>query len=157
MDLQSQVTTMLANVLVALLGLGVAYFINWLHKKTSQTKAETNKLQNEEQRVLVDNAINRLSELVEKNIIAVEETIGKQVKKDITDGKIDKKELCELANLVKDNVLNQASVDVIDMANKDINDLEQYIMTEIENSLKSLKFHGDVIRIPQSEILPDNK
>ena len=59
--------------------------------KRNSEKNQSNK--NAEQKVLVDNAIERLNALIEKSVIATNETVAKEIKIALADHRVDRDEL----------------------------------------------------------------
>lgn len=139
MDLQNILIQSLSTVIVALLGLGVAYLVKFLNAKTIKLKEEAMNIKDDGQRKLVIDAVDRINSLVQTNVIAVEQTLGKDIKNVVADGVIDKDELKGLAQIVVDRVKGQANDDVLLLANQSISDLDAYILATIEKELAKVK------------------
>lgn len=139
MDLQNILVQSLSTIIVSLLGLGVAYFVKFLNAKTIKVKEESLNIKDEGQRKLVIDAIDRINSLVQTNVIAIEQTLGKEIKNVVNDGVVDKNELQGLAQIVVDRVKGQANDDVLLLANQSISDLDAYILATIEKELAKVK------------------
>lgn len=116
-----------------------AYISKYMEKLSEKAKAETLKLENETQRELVDKAIDRTDQLITANVIKAQETLVKEIKDKAKDGNVDKGDLRDIADVVKNEVLVQLSDEVKQLAAIEIKDLEKYIEAQISVSLATLK------------------
>ena len=102
-------------------------------------QAETDKVKDENQKLLINSAIDRANDLVTKNVVKMEQTLVKEIKEKTEDGDIKKEELQKIAESVKENVLNQLSKESQDLINLELKDLSGYIEAQIEVALGTLK------------------
>lgn len=116
-----------------------AYVSEYMKKLTEKAKAQTLKLENETQKELVNKAIDRTNQLVTTNVIKAQETLVKELKDKAKDGNVDKRDLKDISEIVKKEVLVQLSEEVKQLATTEIQDLEKYIEAQIEVSLATLK------------------
>ena len=105
--LQGTVVQLLGIVMGGILAIASAYMTLFVAKATQKAKIETEKLNDERQRKIVNATLDKVDELLRTNIIALENTVKKDMLVLIADGKIEKDELKTLAKNVKENVLNQ--------------------------------------------------
>lgn len=138
-QLQIQVTDFLYTVLSGLLTIGAGYILYLANVYVGKLKAQTQKIQNEDQRALADSTLSKLENLVKVTVVATEETTGKNLKSAFADGKIDKTEILALSSQVRDEVYNQLSTDAKTTLTQEVGDVQVYIEKLIENSLKSIK------------------
>ncbi|MBS5934909.1 MAG: hypothetical protein KIC94_18760 [Clostridiales bacterium] len=137
--IKESVTQLLVIIVCGAISVGTAYVALYTKKLTEKAKAETQKIQDENQRVLINSAIDRANELVTKNVVKMEQTLVKEIKEKTDDGDIKKEELKKIAESVKENVLNQLSEESQDLINIEIKDLSGYIEAQIEVALGNLK------------------
>ena len=126
-------------VVIALLGLGATYLISFINKIKAKTLAETEKIQNEKQRQLVNGAIEDLDKLLLQNIMVAENTLVKEIKKATEDNKLSVEEGQEIANAVVNDVMNQLTTDSKQLLANQSSNLEKYIRDEIEVILQQIK------------------
>lgn len=120
-------------------------FLSIYYKKIIQkTKAQIAQIDNDVQRDLINNAIDRIDKLVTTNVIRMQHTVVKGLKESTKDGKVDKDELRQVAVMVEKTVLSQASEEVKELAALQIKDLSDYIQAQIEVALATIK--GQVIK-----------
>ena len=112
------------------------YYAKQLADK-AKLKNQSNK--NAEQKVLVDNAIERLNALIEKSVIATNETVAKEIKIALADHRVDRDELLKLKDTVIADVTKQISTDTTELLSTEIADLNGYISNQIEVVLANLK------------------
>lgn len=117
----------------------IAVYFNNLKVKI---QAETNKIQNEETKKLVNNALERLNDLVITNVQSANETLVKTIKEESKDG-YSKEDLLAVKDVVKNNILVQLSQDSKDLLTSEISDLDSYVDNKIEVILAEIK--GQII------------
>ena len=137
--LQNTVIQLLGIIIGGILAIASAYMTLFVAKATQKAKAETEKLNDERQRKIVNATLNKVDELLRTNIIALENTAKKDMLALIDDGKIEKDELKKLAQDVKINVLNQLGEDSLAILNDTLGDVNGYLEARIEVKLAEIK------------------
>ena len=137
--LQGTVVQLLGIVLGGILTIASAYMTLFVAKATQRAKVETEKLNDERQRKIVNATLDKVDELLKTNIIALENTVKKDMLELIADGKIEKDELKKLAKDVKENVLNQLGEDSLAVLNNALGDVNGYLEARIEEKLVEIK------------------
>ena len=137
--LQDTIIQLLGIVIGGILAIASAYATLFVAKVTQKAKVETEKLNDERQRKIVNATLNKVDELLRTNIIALENTVKKDMLVLIEDGKIEKDELKKLAQDVKENVLNQLGDDSLAILNDTLGDVNGYLEARIEEKLAEIK------------------
>ena len=137
--LQDTIIQLLGIVIGGILAIASAYMTLFVAKATQRAKAETEKLNDERQRKMVNATLDKVDELLKTNIIALENTVKKDMLELIADGKIEKDELKKLAKNVKENVLNQLGEDSLAILNDTLGDVNGYLEVRIEEKLAEIK------------------
>ena len=137
--LENTVIQLLGIVIGGLLAIASAYMTLFVAKATQRAKAETEKLNDERQRKVANATLNKVDELLRTNIIALENTVKKDMLVLIEDGKIEKEEVKKLAQNVKENVLNQLGDDSLAILNDTLGDVNGYLEVRIEEKLAEIK------------------
>ena len=137
--LQGTVVQLLGIVIGGILAIASAYMTLFVAKATQRAKIETEKLNDERQRKIVNATLDKVDELLGTNIIALENTVKKDMLVLIADGKIEKDELKKLAKNVKENVLNQLGEDSLAILNETLGDVNGYLEVRIEEKLAEIK------------------
>ena len=140
--LENTVIQLLGIVIGGLLAIASAYMTLFVAKATQKAKVETEKLKDERQRKIINTTLNKVDELLKTNIIALENTVKKDMLALIDDGKIEKDELKKLAQDVKINVLNQLGDDSLAILNDTLGDVNGYLEVRIEEKLAEIKVKG---------------
>ena len=140
--LQDTIIQLLGIVIGGILAIASAYMTLFVAKATQKAKAETEKLNDERQRKIINATLNKVDELLRTNIIALENTAKKDMLALIDDGKIEKDELKKLAQDVKINVLNQLGEDSLAILNDTLGDVNGYLEARIEEKLAEIKVKG---------------
>ena len=137
--LENTVIQLLGIIIGGLLAVASAYMTLFVAKATQRAKIETEKLNDERQRKMVNATLDKVDELLKTNIIALENTVKKDMLELIADGKIEKDELKKLAKNVKENVLNQLGEDSLAILNDTLGDVNGYLEVRIEEKLAEIK------------------
>ena len=137
--LQEGMVKLLEIVISGALAIASVYATLLVTKATQKAKMEISKLKDEQAKKLLDDSLDRVDVLLKTNIIAMENTLKKELAKGVEDGKIEKEELNKLAFAVKENVLNQLGEDTVMILNNGLNDLNGYIEARLEQVLVEVK------------------
>ena len=137
--LENTVIQLLGIIIGGLLAIASAYMTLFVAKATQRAKVETEKLNDERQKAIVDATLDKVDELLRTNIIALENTVKKDMLELIADGKIEKEELKKLAENVKINVINQLGEGSMAILNETLGDVNGYLEVRIEEKLAEIK------------------
>ena len=137
--LENTVIQLLGIIIGGLLAIASAYMTLFVAKATQRAKIETEKLNDERQKAIVDATLDKVDELLKTNIIALENTVKKDMLELIADGKIEKEELKKLAENVKINVINQLGEGSMAILNETLGDVNGYLEVRIEEKLVEIK------------------
>lgn len=137
--LENTVIQLLGIIIGGLLAIASAYMTLFVAKATQRAKIETEKLNDERQKAIVDATLDKVDELLKTNIIALENTVKKDMLEFIADGKIEKEELKKLAENVKINVINQLGEGSMAILNETLGDVNGYLEVRIEEKLAEIK------------------
>ena len=139
MDFQQQLIEIFETTILGILNIGAGYLIYYIKQLADKAKLKNQSNKNAEQKVLVDNAIERLNALIEKSVIATNETVAKEIKIALADHRVDRDELLKLKDTVIADVTKQISTDTTELLSTEIADLNGYISNQIEVILANLK------------------
>ena len=137
--LQEGLVDLLKIVIESVLAIASVYATMFVANVTKKAKVELQKVKDEKAKELLNQNLDRVDALLRTNIIAMENTLKKELIKDIADGKLDKEEAKLLVNNVKKNVLNQLSNESLTVLNEGLNDLNGYIGARLEEILVEVK------------------
>lgn len=138
--LQETALQLLSVILGGLIAIATAYVGLLVAKATQKAKIEVAKLEDERVQAMFNNAIDKTEKLIQTNIVAMENTVKKELLDSVKDGKVDRDELKKLAEKVRDNVLNQLTDGTLDILNSGIKDINSYIEVKIEEVLAEIKY-----------------
>ena len=137
--LQEGLVDLLKIVIESVLAIASVYATMFVANVTKKAKVELQKVKDEKAKELLNENLDRVDVLLRTNIIAMENTLKKELVKDIADGKIDKEEAKLLVDNVKKNVLNQLGNESLVVLNEGLNDLNGYIEARLEEILVEVK------------------
>ena len=137
--LKDTVIQLLGIIIGGCLAVASAYAGLLIARVTQKIKLEIEKLNDETQKKILDDTLDRVNNLLQTNIIAMENTVKKDMLDAIADGKIEKTELKTLADNVKNNVLKQLGNDSLAVLNDSLGDVNGYLEVKIEEILAQIK------------------
>ena len=137
--LQEGLVDLLEIVIESVLAIASVYATMFVANVTKKAKVELQKVKDEKAKELLNQNLDRVDALLRTNIVAMENTLKKELIKDIEDGKLDKEEAKLLVNNVKKNVLNQVGNESLAVLNEGLNDLNGYIGARLEEILVEVK------------------
>ena len=137
--LKDTVVQLLGVIIGGCLAIATAYAGLLIARATQKIKLEIEKLNDETQKKILDDTLDRVDKLLQTNIIAMENTVKKDMLASIADGKIEKAELKTLADNVKNNVLKQLGNDSLAVLNDSLGDVNGYLEVKIEEILAQIK------------------
>ena len=137
--LKDTVIQLLGIIIGGCLAVASAYGGLLVARATQKIKLEIEKLNDETQKKIFNDALDRVDSLLQTNIVAMENTVKKDMLASIADGKIEKAELKTLANNVKNNVLKQLGDDSLAVLNDSLGDVNGYLEVKIEEILAQIK------------------
>ena len=137
--LQEGLVDLLEIVIESVLAIASVYATMFVANVTKKAKVELQKVKDEKAKELLNQNLDRVDALLRTNIVAMENTLKKELIKDIEDGKLDKEEAKLLVNNVRKNVLNQLGNESLAVLNEGLNDLNGYIGARLEEILVEVK------------------
>ena len=137
--LKDTVIQLLGVIIGGCLAIATAYAGLLIARATQKIKLEIEKLNDETQKKIFNDALDRVDSLLQTNIVAIENTVKKDMLASIADGKIEKAELKTLADNVKNNVLKQLGDDSLAVLNDSLGDVNGYLEVKIEEILAQIK------------------
>ena len=137
--LKDTVVQLLGVIIGGCLAIITAYAGLLIARATQKIKLEIENLNDETQKKIFNDALDRVDSLLQTNIIAMENTVKKDMLASIADGKIEKAELKTLADNVKNNVLKQLGDDSLAALNDSLGDVNGYLEVKIEEILAQIK------------------
>ena len=137
--LKDTVVQLLGVIIGGCLAIVTAYAGLLIARATQKIKLEIENLNDETQKKIFNDALDRVDSLLQTNIVAMENTVKKDMLASIADGKIEKAELKTLADNVKNNVLKQLGDDSLEVLNNSLGDVNGYLEVKIEEILAQIK------------------
>jgi len=138
-NLQQIFTQFTVDLITAGATLLLAYTINAVRRASMKAKLESEKIENEEQRQLVNEAIIRLEDVTTKTVTKLEQTTAKELRELVKDGKIEKSELQALSQKALDEIISSLKPDYMKLIEDTFGDARSYILNTIESKVFELK------------------
>lgn len=132
-------TNTLVTVLTALITLLGAYAVLYINKGLAKVKAETDKIQDEKQRALVNGALERVADLSKKTVGSLEQVSAKAIREGVKAGIEDREKLLAIGKQAVNEVMVQLNSDTVKLLETQLFDVEKYVKDSVEDALLHLK------------------
>lgn len=137
--MEGLVQDFLFNLALAVVTLLASYAIYGIRKLTDKSVAETNKINGEEERGLIQEAIWRLDDVATKTVKKLEQTTAKEMRQAVKDGVKSKEELIGLSNVAFQEIVNTMKPEYLDALKATMGDMDTYIRSTIEAKVLEIK------------------
>lgn len=145
-QIQGVVVETLAMVLLALITLAGAFATNYIKKVSAKLNLEMQTLEDINQKRLIGNALERLEIVAEKTVNKIEQTTAKKLREAVKDGKVERKELENLAKDAYQEIICTMEPEYVAVIQASLGDAQTYIMNTIEEKVEMLKEGTKVLR-----------
>lgn len=122
-----------------LISIAVAFLIKYISKGFAYIEAKVSLIEDEKVRTLVANTVQDVDMLLNGNIINGGELLKKEILEESKDGKLTSDEAFEIANSVKNSVLDSLNEDSKKLINKTYGNAERFILDRLEVIYAELK------------------
>lgn len=146
-QVMSQLTTALATILIALLGLLTAYVRKYLAEKTASLKADAKITE-------MDYFLRKGIDLIDTVVKATNQSLVDGIKAASADGKITEEEAKAIFNTTKDNVMASMTPQIKQSIESVYGDINNFIQQQIEACVRQNRLDGSQIpslTAPKSE------
>ena len=154
MNINTILSDLINGLMVGLLSLGIGYLTYYVALASKNIKAKTASIEDEQTRNTIDKNLDVLTNLIDINVESAQDTIVKELKQTTIDGKLNVDDAKNVLSIVKGKILAQLSDSGKQALSTIINDLEGYVESKIEVSLKNLKAKTNSISDNTSNIVP---
>ena len=137
--MEGLVQDFLFNLALAIVTLLASYAIYGIRKATDKLVAETNKINSEEERRLISEAIWRLDDVATKTVKKIEQTAAKEMRQAVKDGVKDKEELIGLSKVAFDDITQTMEPEYLNALKTTLGDMDTYIRNTIEAKVLEIK------------------
>lgn len=143
MDTLQEIFSQLAvDAILAGLALLAAIAINAVHKLANKAKLETAKIENEQQRNLLNAALDDVETLTTKTVTEIEQTTAKALREAVKQGTKDRAELLALSKMAFDEISDALQPEYKNMIEKNFGSFSKYLTKAIETKVFELKSGG---------------
>lgn len=143
--IQQAVSQGVIQILMALIGLLVAFVVFWIQRGAQKLKAETKKIKSDSLRQLTYDAINKLNDVIIKTVNQIEQTTAKDLRVAIKSGTGNKDELMNLAEQAYREIITQMGPEWMDVIYDEFGNAEKYIFNAIETAVYGLKKNDQAV------------
>lgn len=138
-NISAQVSEILTSLAMGAISLAAAYAVQYMKKMTAQAKEETKQIQNEEQRHLVQAALDRLDDVAEKTVTAIEQTTAKQLRAAVKEGTGSQAELEALAGEAMKQIVQTLEPEYLTLLSQTLGDIDTYLSNVVEAKVFKVK------------------
>lgn len=136
---QQFLSQIVIDVALAGVALLAAYAINAMRKLTEKVKLETQRIKDEEQRKLLNDALDDIEILTSKTVAQIEQTTAKTLREAVKNGVRDKTELEALSIKAFDEIAEALKPESKALIEKNFGNFSKYLTKAIEAKVLELK------------------
>jgi hypothetical protein len=140
--MKEMLTQILLDISIALLSLAASYTILLINRWKKKLELEAEKIKDERQRSLVQDALNQLNMLVSKTVTSIEQTTAGSLRQAVKQGLGDKQALLELSGQAYAEIVGKLKPEYRQILQQELGNLEKLITDSIEEKVFELKSIG---------------
>lgn len=137
--IQTQLISTVVSVALAVISLGGAYAVFYIHQATQKVKAQTAQIKDQALRKQLEDALDDTEYLAGVTVGAIEQTTARQLREAVKDGKVDKEELQALAAKAFAEIKSGVSPVAQQVITNQLGDFDTYLTNLIERKVLELK------------------
>ena len=137
--IQTQLISTGVSVALAVISLGGAYAVFYIHQATQKVKAQTVQIKDQALRKQLEDALDDTEYLAGVTVGAIEQTTARQLREAVKDGKVDKEELQALAAQAFAEIKSGVSPTAQQVITNQLGDFDTYLTNLIERKVLELK------------------
>lgn len=137
--IQTQLISTVVSVALAVISLGGAYAVFYIHQATQKVKAQTAQIKDQALRKQLEDALDDTEYLAGVTVGAIEQTTARQLREAVKDGKVDKEELQALAAQAFAEIKSGVSPTAQQVITNQLGDFDTYLTNLIERKVLELK------------------
>lgn len=138
-QLSGAVVQALATVLVALVGLVSAVAVSYLNVLKQKAVESISKMENENARTLLNDAIDKVTTLVSTVVMSIEQEEKQEILRAAEDGKVDRDELFKLKDVAVKRVEEQLVPETRNILQEGIGDVSKFIADLVSQQVLLIK------------------
>ncbi len=137
--IQTQLISTVVSVALAVISLGGAYAVFYIHQATQKVKAQTAQIKDQALRKQLEDALDDTEYLAGVTVGAIEQTTARQLREAVKDGRVDKEELQALAAQAFEEIKLGVSPAAQQVITGQLGDFDTYLTNLIEKKVLELK------------------
>lgn len=138
-QLSGAVVQALATILVALVGLVSAVAVSYLNVLKQKAVESISKMENENARTLLNDAIDKVTTLVSTVVMSIEQEEKQEILRASEDGKVDRDELFKLKDVAVKRVQEQLVPETRNILEDGIGDVSEFIADLVSQQVLLIK------------------
>ena len=157
----SAASTMLANIVLAVIALAGAYAVYYIRLAGAQVKAQTKRIEDNSARELLENALDDVVNLATISVNAMEQTTAQAVRDGVKQGVKDRDELLALGRQVFDDVKAAITPEAQKVITENLGSFDDYLTKCIEDAVLKVKRDDPYITLSgeliDGTVVPDSE
>lgn len=157
----SAASTMLANIVLAVIALAGAYAVYYIRLAGAQVKAQTKRIEDNSARELLENALDDVVNLATISVNAMEQTTAQAVRDGVKQGVKDRDELLALGRQVFDDVKAAIAPEAQKVITENLGSFDDYLTKCIEDAVLKVKRDDPYITLSgeliDGTVVPDSE
>jgi len=145
--IQSMASEALVNLAIGVITLLAAYAMYGINKLTAKAKAQTEQIEDEATRQLLNDALADVQNLAAVTVGAIEQTTAKELREAVKEGTANREALAALGETAFHAVKAAISADAQRVITKNLGSFDTYLTNLIENAVRQVKQEDAILAI----------
>lgn len=143
------------NITLAAIALAAAYAVYYIRLAATKVKKQTQQIEDESARALLDNAIEDVRNLAETAVGAMEQTTASALRDKVKAGKATREELLSLGDLVFKEVKASVGPEAQRVITKNLGSFDKYLRELIEDTVRKVKKDDPYLTLDAEKLIAD--
>lgn len=143
------------NITLAAIALAAAYAVYYIRLAATKVKKQTQQIEDESARALLDNAIEDVRNLAETAVGAMEQTTASALRDEVKLGKANRGELIILGKQVFADVKSQVGPEAQRVITENLGSFDKYLRDVIEDAVRKVKQQDPYLTLNAETLIED--
>lgn len=143
------------NITLAAIALAAAYAVYYIRLAATKVKKQTQQIDDESARALLDNAIEDVRNLAETAVGAMEQTTARALRDEVKTGKASREELFSLGECVFNEVKASIAPEAQRVITKNLGSFDKYLRGVIEDAVRKVKQEDPYLTLDAEKLIAD--
>ncbi len=154
--IQNAVSELLVNLALGIISLAAAYGVYYIRLGAVKLKAQTAQMADETDRKVLEDALSDVERLAALAVNYTEQTMAKELREKVKDGKADREALLKLGKKVFAKVKGEIAPAAQKVITDNLGSFDHYLEQCIEDAVLKVKQNAPYLTLPESVLVSES-